>query len=174
VLLIVIRDRTKTPHEKICSDMRRDLDTIWASLVKPPEYVDSSLDAFFELQYVTLPSFELEEEDFRAECTLLRRRFLPEGTNTFLRDDPSKVRSTRAAGHSHRLDCWLRVRGTISRRWHWGTHAGHASCPHTSGHARCPLTHLVMHAVLSRIWSRTLFSDVRLSCRYLRVRCRYI
>ena len=91
VLLIVIRDRTKTPHEKICGDMRRDLDTIWGSLVKPPEYAESSLEEFFELQYVSLPSFELEEDDFRAECTLLRRRFLPDTESTYIRSDETKV-----------------------------------------------------------------------------------
>ena len=91
VLLIVIRDRTKTPHEKICGDMRRDLDTIWGSLVKPPEFADSPLDEFFDLQYVSLPSYELEEDDFRAECTLLRRRFLPDTESTYIRPDESKV-----------------------------------------------------------------------------------
>lgn len=91
VLLIVIRDRTRTPHEKICGDMRRDLDTIWASLVKPPEYADSSLDEFFELQYVSLPSYELEEDDFEAECTSMRRRFLPDTESTFIRSDETKV-----------------------------------------------------------------------------------
>lgn len=94
VLLIVIRDRTKTPHEKICADMRRDLDTIWASLVKPPEYADSSLEEFFALQYVSLPSYELEEDDFRAECTLLRRRFLPENEGSYIRNDEMKVLTT--------------------------------------------------------------------------------
>jgi hypothetical protein len=91
ILLIVIRDRTKTPHAKICADMRRDLDTIWASLVKPPEYAETTLEAFFELQYVTLPSYELEEDDFKAECTLMRRRFLPDSENTYIRSDNTKV-----------------------------------------------------------------------------------
>jgi len=75
----------------MAADMRADLDTIWGSLVKPPEYVDAPLDDFFELQYVSLPSFELEEEDFRAECTLLRRRFTNSYEDSLLRHDESKV-----------------------------------------------------------------------------------
>ena len=93
VLLIVIRDRTRTPHAKMCADMRADLDTIWAALVKPPEYADSSVDDFFELQYVSLPSYEVEGEDFAAECTILRRRFMPSYEDvTLVRADKSKAR----------------------------------------------------------------------------------
>lgn len=91
ILLIVIRDRTRTPHTKMAADMRADLDAIWASLVKPPEYTEAPLDEFFELQYVSLPSFELEEDDFRAECTFLRRRFTDDYDDSLLRLDASKV-----------------------------------------------------------------------------------
>jgi len=75
----------------MAADMRADLDAIWASLVKPPEYTEAPLDEFFELQYVSLPSFELEEDDFRAECTLLRRRFTDDYDDSLLRLDASKV-----------------------------------------------------------------------------------
>lgn len=96
ILLIVIRDRTRTPHAKMVADMRFDLDNIWFSLVKPPEYASAPLDDFFELHYTSLPSFEVEEEDFRAECTLLRRRFTSNHAESFLRKDDSKVFRSRA------------------------------------------------------------------------------
>lgn len=105
ILLIVIRDRTRTPHAKMAADMRADLDSIWASLVKPPEYVDAPLDDFFELQYVSLPSFEVEEDEFRAECTFLRRRFTNLHEDSFLRLDDSKVRSRN----------WIRCRCSPER-----------------------------------------------------------
>jgi protein SEY1 len=91
VLLLVIRDRTRTPFEKMVADMRRDLDSIWGALVKPPEYAAAPLDDFFELQYVSLPSYEREADDFVAEATLLRRRFLPSYNGDLLREDESKV-----------------------------------------------------------------------------------
>ena len=95
VLLIVIRDRTRTPHDKMCADMRADLDTIWAALVKPPEYADSPVDDFFELQYVSLPSFEIEHDDFVAESTILRRRFMPSHAESLIRIDGEKVRADK-------------------------------------------------------------------------------
>ena len=91
VLLIVIRDRTRAPHAKMCADMRADLDTIWSALVKPPEHADSTVEDFFELQYVSLPSYEIEEDDFKAEATLLRRRFMPSYPESLVRADAEKV-----------------------------------------------------------------------------------
>eukprot|EP00892_Ulva_mutabilis_P007514 jgi/Ulvmu1/5134/UM021_0151.1 len=99
ILLIVIRDRTRTPHAKMAADMRADLDSIWSSLVKPPEYTEAPLDDFFELQYVSLPSFELEEEEFRAECTLLRRQFTHAYEDSLLRPDESKVPASALGLH---------------------------------------------------------------------------
>jgi hypothetical protein len=92
VLLIVIRDRTRTPQDKMFADMRTDLETIWASLVKPPEYEDCPVDDFFQLQFVSLPSYEIEQDDFLAEATLLRRRFLPSHDTSIIRTDPTKAR----------------------------------------------------------------------------------
>lgn len=91
VLLIAIRDRTRTPHAKLCEDMRGDLNTIWAALVKPPEYADSSVEDFFELQYVSLPSYETQADDFVAEATILRRRFMPSYDDAMVRVDEAKV-----------------------------------------------------------------------------------
>lgn len=98
VLLIVIRDRTRTPFDQMCRDMRADLDTIWASLVKPPEYSESPLDDFFELQYVSLPSYEVDVDEFNAEATLLRKRFKPSEEQSVIRSDATKV---IAAIHLH-------------------------------------------------------------------------
>jgi protein SEY1 len=109
VLLIVIRDRTRTPFPMLCNSMRADLDAIWASLVKPPEHADARLDAFFDLQYVSLPSFEAAEDDFRAEATLLRRRFAPSEENCLLPDDRSKVRRAAPRAAARSRACVLRL-----------------------------------------------------------------
>jgi protein SEY1 len=91
VLLMVIRDRTRTPYERMCQDLRKDLDSIWASLVKPPELADASLDHFFELKFVSLPSYELQQDVFVQEATALRERFHPSSTDAIFASDESKV-----------------------------------------------------------------------------------
>lgn len=91
VLLIVVRDRTRTPFERLCTSLRDDLEAVWASLVKPPEYAAAPLDDFFDVRYVGLPSYELAEEDFCAEATLMRRRFMPSEPDCVLPQDETRV-----------------------------------------------------------------------------------
>jgi hypothetical protein len=50
VLLFVIRDKSKTPIDKIREILLEDLAGIWANMSKPPQYVDSSAGDFFEVQ----------------------------------------------------------------------------------------------------------------------------
>jgi hypothetical protein len=50
VLLFVIRDKSKTPMDKIREILIDDLAGIWATMSKPPQYVDSSATDFFEVQ----------------------------------------------------------------------------------------------------------------------------
>lgn len=90
-LLMVIRDRTRTPHERMCIDLRKDLDAIWGSLVKPPELADEPLDHFFDLKFVSLPSYELQQDVFIQEAEALRERFLPSSTDAIISTDESKV-----------------------------------------------------------------------------------
>eukprot|EP01026_Neomeris_dumetosa_P003016 TRINITY_DN10820_c0_g1_i4.p1 TRINITY_DN10820_c0_g1~~TRINITY_DN10820_c0_g1_i4.p1 ORF type:complete len:282 (-),score=31.95 TRINITY_DN10820_c0_g1_i4:51-896(-) len=78
VLLFVIRDRSKTPLPMLKAVLLQDLNKMWASITKPAEYEDSQLEDFFEVAYTSLPNYEEKEDEFKAECVLLRRRFTPE------------------------------------------------------------------------------------------------
>ena len=75
VLLFVIRDRSKTPKEKLEQVLREDMDKLWESIQKPEKHKYSQLQEFFDIKFVTLPNYEEKEEEFRAETTLLRRKF---------------------------------------------------------------------------------------------------
>lgn len=97
VLLFVIRDRTRSPFAKLCSDLRQDLDSIWESLVKPPEQAACTVEDFFDVNYVSLPSFEVEEDDFRAEATLLRRKFIPSHEDCLIKPEEHRVRHLHCA-----------------------------------------------------------------------------
>lgn len=57
---------------------------MWDSISKPPQYADSKLSDFFDVQYSALSHFEEKYEDFIADTVTLRRRFLPDGAHTFL------------------------------------------------------------------------------------------
>ncbi|KAL4858391.1 Protein ROOT HAIR DEFECTIVE 3 [Chlorella vulgaris] len=94
VLLFVFRDRTKTPLEKLVDTWEGDLQRMWDSITKPPQYEDAALTDFFELQYAALSNYEDRAEDFLAETVLLRRRFTAgEGADesSFLRVSDEKL-----------------------------------------------------------------------------------
>jgi len=75
VLLFIIRDRSKTPKDKLEQVLREDMEKLWDSINKPEKHRDSQLQEFFDIKFVTLPNYEEKEEEFRAETTLLRRKF---------------------------------------------------------------------------------------------------
>lgn len=93
MLLLVIRDRTSTPHEVMCNNLRKDLAGIWASLVKAPELTDSTLEDFFDLQFVSLPNYETQQADFVGEASELRDRFTSASSTSLLPADDTKVRA---------------------------------------------------------------------------------
>lgn len=79
VLLFVLRDRTKTPLERLKETWEADLNRMWAAIAKPPAYEESTIADFFDVQYAALSNYEDRTEEFMAETTLLRRRFTDEG-----------------------------------------------------------------------------------------------
>ncbi|KAK8931026.1 Protein ROOT HAIR DEFECTIVE 3 [Platanthera zijinensis] len=74
-LLFVIRDKTKTPMEKLEPILREDIQKIWDSVGKPHIHKDTSLSEFFNVEVVALPSFEEKEEQFKEQVASLRERF---------------------------------------------------------------------------------------------------
>ncbi|KAI8462488.1 MAG: root hair defective 3 GTP-binding protein [Monoraphidium minutum] len=77
VLLFVIRDKSKTPLSKLAETLGEDVAKMWDSISKPPQYVGSRIDDFFEIQYAGLPHYEEKYDDFIADSIVLRRRFSP-------------------------------------------------------------------------------------------------
>jgi hypothetical protein len=49
VLLFVIRDKSKTPMAKLAEILGEDVNKMWDSISKPPQYEDSKLEDFFEV-----------------------------------------------------------------------------------------------------------------------------
>ncbi|KAF8071092.1 RHD3 [Scenedesmus sp. PABB004] len=85
VLLFVIRDKSKTPLAKLAEILGEDVHKMWDSISKPPQYADSRIDDFFEVQYTALPHYEDKYEDFIADSVVLRRRFTPDGDDSLVR-----------------------------------------------------------------------------------------
>ncbi|KAF5828747.1 root hair defective 3 GTP-binding protein-domain-containing protein [Dunaliella salina] len=78
VLLFVIRDKTKTPLNKLIEVMEDDLNKMWDAIAKPPQYEKSKIRDFFDVQYAAMSHYEERHDDFVADATVLRRRFLPD------------------------------------------------------------------------------------------------
>ncbi|KAF6265964.1 RHD3/Sey1 [Scenedesmus sp. NREL 46B-D3] len=85
VLLFVIRDKSKTPMAMLAEVLAEDVHKMWDSISKPPQYVDSKLEDFFEVQYTALPHYEDKYEDFLADTVVLRRRFTQDGDGSLVR-----------------------------------------------------------------------------------------
>ena len=49
VLLFVFRDRTRTPLPKLVEVWTNDLERMWESIAKPPQFAESLLTDFFEV-----------------------------------------------------------------------------------------------------------------------------
>ena len=75
VLVFVIRDKSKTPLEKLAEVLEQDMLRIWDSIIKPAEYQQTSFHDFFEVRFEALPNYEEKEEDFKAETKALSKKF---------------------------------------------------------------------------------------------------
>ncbi|GMH34197.1 hypothetical protein BSKO_02031 [Bryopsis sp. KO-2023] len=85
VLVFVIRDKSRTPMERLVEVIEQDWDSIWNSIAKPPQYEETSFKDFFEVVYTSLPNYEEKEDDFKAETYLLRKKFEAGGEGSFVR-----------------------------------------------------------------------------------------
>ena len=74
-LVFVIRDKSRTPLERLRENLREDLDRIWAGITKPDRLRDAAFDDFFRLEFVALAHYEHAHEQFLAETAALTRRF---------------------------------------------------------------------------------------------------
>lgn len=74
-LLFVIRDKTKTPIERLEPLLREDIQKIWDSVPKPQTHKNTPLSEFFNIEITALSSYEEKEEKFKEEVAQLRQRF---------------------------------------------------------------------------------------------------
>jgi len=92
VLLFVIRDRSKTPFERLVENLRADVEAIWRGITKPERYANSEITDLFELKFTSLPHYEHEHELFVAEAKALRNRFdAPRSNEDSLRAEQAAV-----------------------------------------------------------------------------------
>ncbi|XP_062197057.1 protein ROOT HAIR DEFECTIVE 3 homolog 2-like [Phragmites australis] len=74
-LLLVIRDKTKTPLEYLTQALKEDIQKIWDSVQKPEVYKETSLSEFFNVEVTALSSYEEKEELFKEQVGQLRQMF---------------------------------------------------------------------------------------------------
>ncbi|KAJ4901604.1 Protein ROOT HAIR DEFECTIVE 3-like protein 2 [Raphanus sativus] len=74
-LLFVIRDKTKTPMDRLEPVLREDIQKIWDSVRKPEAHKNTPLSEFFNVEVVGLSSYEDKEKVFKQEVAELRQRF---------------------------------------------------------------------------------------------------
>jgi len=74
-LLLVIRDKTKTPLEYLIQSLKEDIRKIWDSVQKPEAYKEAALSEFFNVEVTALSSYEEKEELFKEQVGQLRQRF---------------------------------------------------------------------------------------------------
>ncbi|ONI15561.1 hypothetical protein PRUPE_3G049700 [Prunus persica] len=75
-LIFVIRDKTKTPLENLESELRNDIQKIWASAPKPEAHKETPLSEFFNVEVVALSNYEEKEDAFKAEVAGMRQKFI--------------------------------------------------------------------------------------------------
>lgn len=74
-LLFVIRDKSKSPLEKLKRDVLEDVNKIWNEIPKRAEYKCTTISQLFRVEVVALPSYEDKEEKFKEEVDSLRNLF---------------------------------------------------------------------------------------------------
>lgn len=65
---------THNVHLQLAETLSEDVNRMWDSISKPPQYVGSRIEDFFEVQYAALPHYEEKYDDFVADAIVLRRR----------------------------------------------------------------------------------------------------
>ncbi|EEC68426.1 hypothetical protein OsI_36606 [Oryza sativa Indica Group] len=75
-LLLVIRDKTKTPLEYLTQALKEDIQKIWNAVLKPEVYKEAALSEFFNVEVTALSSYEEKENLFKEQVGQLRQRFI--------------------------------------------------------------------------------------------------
>ncbi|XP_044508559.1 protein ROOT HAIR DEFECTIVE 3 homolog 2-like isoform X5 [Mangifera indica] len=75
-LLFVIRDKSKTPLEKLDAKLRQEIQKIWDAVPKPEAHKNTPLSEFFHLEVTALCSYEEKEELFEKQVGELREHIV--------------------------------------------------------------------------------------------------
>lgn len=93
LLLFIIREHSEedSPLEKLAETLKNDMRTIWKSIAKPSQFEDSTVEDFFDFDFVPLPSKKYQEALFKESVDKLRTRFLDKSSeNPFLTKEYKK------------------------------------------------------------------------------------
>ncbi|CAN6462875.1 unnamed protein product [Victoria cruziana] len=74
-LLFVIRDKTKTPLERLEPILREDIHKVWDAVPRPQAHKRTPLGEFFRVEVTALSSYEEKEYQFKEQVANLRQRF---------------------------------------------------------------------------------------------------
>ncbi|KAL7712196.1 Protein SEY1-like protein 2 [Entamoeba marina] len=84
LIVFVIRDREPdTPFEQLERAVMEDIMRIWDTVIPPEQFANSSVNRFFDFQFVSLPHYEHFYGDFVQEVQQLRKRFDASSDETF-------------------------------------------------------------------------------------------
>ncbi|KAI4354144.1 hypothetical protein L6164_003037 [Bauhinia variegata] len=75
-LMFVVRDKSKTPEERLEAKLKDDIQEIWSSIQKPQGKDDIQLSDFFKVEVKFLPHYEHKFKAFKVEVEKLKQRFI--------------------------------------------------------------------------------------------------
>lgn len=114
-LLFVIRDKSRTPEERLKETLVEDLTRIWDGIAKPERHASSSFTDFFDVQFTALSHFEHAHEAFLADVDAMRgAHFVDDDDSIKMNpsgDDDHAAAKVPASGLSVSLrEAWRAVR----------------------------------------------------------------
>ncbi|KAI4354150.1 hypothetical protein L6164_003043 [Bauhinia variegata] len=98
-LMFVVRDKSKTPEERLEAKLKDDIQEIWSSIQKPQGKDDIQLSDFFKVEVKFLPNYEYKFKQFKVEVEKLKMRFINSTAPSGLvgdQKDPASEFSTTA------------------------------------------------------------------------------
>ncbi|KAK2959235.1 putative SEY1 like protein [Blattamonas nauphoetae] len=93
LILFIIRDHIgKTPLSKYVTLLTNDMHQIWKDIAKPDDMKDDPINRFFDFEFVCLPHYELQTEQFHASVKALQERFFqPNNQSIFTKEREKSV-----------------------------------------------------------------------------------
>ncbi|KAH3760959.1 GTP-binding protein [Pelomyxa schiedti] len=74
LIIFIIRDHSRTPRESIISQISFFLTSTWMKISKPPQFIDTQPEQFFDFEFIFLPHMEYKKAEFMEAVTDFRSR----------------------------------------------------------------------------------------------------